>query len=73
MAELVEINCHGAVNTNDSTADGFNVVKFVESVHMLQEEVEVKDKIIEPGSLLRAAHYMSPAQNNLGGTWVLKV
>ena len=73
MAELVEINCYGALNTNDSRADGFYVVKFAESPHMLQEEVEVNDKIIESGSLVCAAHYMSPAQKTLGGTWILKV
>ena len=73
MAELVEINCYGAVNTNGSRADGFYVVKFVENHHTLKEEVEVNDKITESGSLMCAAHYMSPAQKILGGTWVLKV
>eukprot|EP00957_Ditylum_brightwellii_P037901 2866209-Ditylum_brightwellii.AAC.1 len=73
MAEPVEINCYGAVNTNDSRADGFYAVKFVENLHVLQEEVEVKDKIIESGSPVCAAHYMSPAQKILGGTWVFKV
>eukprot|EP00957_Ditylum_brightwellii_P177637 13530423-Ditylum_brightwellii.AAC.1 len=73
MAELVEINCYGALNTNDSRAGGFHVVKFVESPHTLQEEVEVNDQIMESGSLVCAAHYMSPAQNILGSTWVLKV
>eukprot|EP00957_Ditylum_brightwellii_P144704 11023798-Ditylum_brightwellii.AAC.1 len=68
MAELVEITCYGAVNTNDARADGFYVVKFVESPHILQEEVKVNDKIIEFGFLVCAAHYMSPAQNILGGT-----
>eukprot|EP00957_Ditylum_brightwellii_P093952 7154279-Ditylum_brightwellii.AAC.1 len=62
MAELVEINCYKAVSTTDSRADGFYVVKFVESPHTLQEEVEVNDKIMESGSLVCAAHYMSPAQ-----------
>ena len=61
MTELVEINWYGVVDTNDSRADGFYVVKFVESPHMLQEEVEVNDEIIESGSLACAAHYMSPA------------
>eukprot|EP00957_Ditylum_brightwellii_P058779 4456310-Ditylum_brightwellii.AAC.1 len=73
MAELVEINCYGAVNTNDSRADGFYVVKFVENPHTLQEEVEVNDETTESGSLVCAAHYLSPAQKTLGGTWVLKV
>jgi hypothetical protein len=48
-------------------------VKFIESPHTLQEEVGVNDKIIESGSLVCVAHYMSPAQKILGGTWVLKV
>ena len=73
MAEFVEINCYGAVDTYDSRADGFYVLKFAESPHTLQEEVEVNDKIIESGSLVCAAHYMSPAQKILGGTWALKV
>eukprot|EP00957_Ditylum_brightwellii_P140177 10681133-Ditylum_brightwellii.AAC.1 len=64
MAELVEIDCYGAVNMNDSRADGFYVATFVEIPHMSQEHVEVNDKIIEAGSLLCAAHYMSPSQNN---------
>eukprot|EP00957_Ditylum_brightwellii_P151793 11559045-Ditylum_brightwellii.AAC.1 len=61
MAELVEINCYGAVNTKDSRADGVHVVKMVESPHTLQEEVEVNDKVIDSGCLVCAAHYMSPA------------
>eukprot|EP00957_Ditylum_brightwellii_P150255 11442701-Ditylum_brightwellii.AAC.1 len=73
MAELVEMNCYGAVNTTDSRTNGFYVVKFKESSHTLQEEVEVNDEIKESGSLVCAVHYMSPAQKNLGGTWVLKV
>eukprot|EP00957_Ditylum_brightwellii_P112893 8608077-Ditylum_brightwellii.AAC.1 len=73
MAELIEIDYYGAVNTSDSRADGSYVVKFVESPHTLQEEVEVNDTVIETGSLVCAAHYMSPAQTNLGGTWILKV
>eukprot|EP00957_Ditylum_brightwellii_P107201 8179810-Ditylum_brightwellii.AAC.1 len=40
MLELVEMNCYEAVNTNDSRADRFYVVKFIESPHTLQEEVE---------------------------------
>eukprot|EP00957_Ditylum_brightwellii_P079168 6020866-Ditylum_brightwellii.AAC.1 len=43
MADLVEIDCYGAAHTNDSGADGFYVVTFVESPHTLQEEVEEKD------------------------------
>ena len=73
MAEFVEINYYGAVSTNDSRADGFYVVKFVESPHTLQEEVEMNAKIIESGSLVCAAYYISPAQKILGDTWVLKV
>eukprot|EP00957_Ditylum_brightwellii_P072502 5509762-Ditylum_brightwellii.AAC.1 len=61
MDELVEINRYRAVNTNDSRSDGFYVVMFVESPHTLQEEVEVNNKIIEPGSFVCAAYYMSPA------------
>eukprot|EP00957_Ditylum_brightwellii_P198193 15101570-Ditylum_brightwellii.AAC.1 len=64
MAELVEINCYGAVKTNDSRADGFYVVKFVGSPHTLQEQVEVNDNIIESGSLVCASHYMSPTQKD---------
>eukprot|EP00957_Ditylum_brightwellii_P013225 998205-Ditylum_brightwellii.AAC.1 len=64
MTKLFEINCYGAINTNDSRADGSYVVKFVEIPHTLQEEFEVNDKLIESGSLVCAAYYMSPAQNN---------
>eukprot|EP00957_Ditylum_brightwellii_P012939 977759-Ditylum_brightwellii.AAC.1 len=59
MAELVKINCYGAVNMNGSKAEGFYVAKFVEDPHTLQEEVEVHDKIIESGSLVCAAQYES--------------
>eukprot|EP00957_Ditylum_brightwellii_P007344 557534-Ditylum_brightwellii.AAC.1 len=73
MAKFVEIDCYGAVIMNDSRADGFYVVNFVESPHALQEDAEANDKIIVSGSLACAAHYMSPSQKNLGGTWVMKV
>eukprot|EP00957_Ditylum_brightwellii_P102445 7808996-Ditylum_brightwellii.AAC.1 len=61
MAKLVEIDCYGAVDTNDLRADGFYPVKSVESPHTLQEDVEVNDEIMDFGSLMCAAHYMSCA------------
>ena len=62
MAELVEINSYGAININDSKADGFYIVKFVENPHTLQESVVVNSETIEAGSLVCSAHYMSPAR-----------
>eukprot|EP00957_Ditylum_brightwellii_P144471 11004668-Ditylum_brightwellii.AAC.1 len=69
MGAMVNENNVVVVNTNDPERKGFYIVKFTSHPYTLQGNIEVDNDLIEEGSLVCKAEYMSPTHK--GSLWYL--
>ena len=57
MASLVESGTYGAINTTDTSTNGFYVIMFTSGSYTLQENTTIDGKIITAGELVVKAPY----------------
>ena len=62
MASLIESGKYGAINTNDTSTNGFYVIKFTSRAYTLQENTIIYGKIITSGELVAKAKYLCSIQ-----------
>ena len=58
MASLVQCVKYGAINTSDTTTNGFYVVMFTSEAYMLQNNTRIDGQVISVGKLVVKAQYI---------------
>ena len=69
MALLVESGKYGAINTTDTTTDGFYVIVFTPEVYTLQYNTKIDGQIITDGELVVKAQYICSIQVDTNWYW----
>ena len=64
MASLVQYGKYGAINTYDTTTDGYYVIKFISESYTLQNNTTIYGKNIAASELVFKAQYIFAMQNN---------
>ena len=62
MASLVESGKYGAINTADTSTNGFYVIMFTSGAYTLQENTKIDGQIITAGELVVKAKYLCSMQ-----------
>ena len=69
MALLVESVKYGAINTTDTTTNGFCVIKFTSEAYTLQDNTTIDGQIITAGELVVKAQYICSMEVNTNFYW----
>ena len=69
MASLVESGKHGAINTTDTSTNGFYVIMFTSGAYTLQENTTIDGKIITAGELVVKVQYLCSMKIDTNWYW----
>ena len=69
MASLVQLVMYGAINTDDTTTNGFYVIQFVSDAYTLQINTTIDGQVISAGELVVKAQYLCSMQENTNWYW----
>ena len=69
MASLVESGKYGAINTTDTSTNGFYVIFFASGAYTLQENTTIDGKILISGELVVNAKYLCSMQVDTNWYW----
>ena len=69
MASLVESGKCGAINTTDTSTNGFYVIIFTSGAYTLQENTKIYGQIITAGELVVNAKYLFSMQVDINWYW----
>ena len=69
MASLVESGKYGAINTTDTTTNGFYVIMFTSEAYTLQDNKTTDGQIISSGELVVKAQYLYSMQIDINLYW----
>ena len=69
MESLVESGKYGAINTTDTSTNGFYVIMFTSGVYTLQENTTIDGQIIIAGGLVVNAKYLCSMQVDTNWYW----
>ena len=67
MASLVESGKYGAINTTDTTTNGFYVIIFTSEAYTLQDNTTFDGKIMTAGELVVKSQYI--CYMKIGTNW----
>ena len=67
MASLVKSGKYGAINTTDTSTNGFYVIMFTSGAYTLQENTTIDGQILIAGELVVNAKYLCSLQ--VGTNW----
>ena len=69
MASSVQIFMYGAINTYDTTTNGFYVIKFISYAYTLKSNTIIYGQVISAGKLVVKARYLRSIQENTNWYW----
>ena len=69
MASLVESAKYGAINTTDTSTNGFYVIMFTSGAYTLQENTKIDGQIITAGELVVNAKYICSVKVDTNWYW----
>ena len=69
MASLFESDKYGAINTTDTSTNGFYVIMFKNGAYKLQENTTIDGQIITAGELVVKAKYLCYVQIYTSWYW----
>ena len=69
MASLVESGKYGAINTNDTSTNGFYVIMFTSGVYKLQENTTIDGQNITAVELVVKAKYICSIKIDTSWYW----
>ena len=58
MASLLQLGMYGAINTDDTTNNGFYFVQFLSYAQTLQSNTTIDGQVISAGELVVKAKYL---------------
>ena len=62
MASLVQPGEYGAINTAETTTNGFYVIMFISEAYTLKNNTAIDGKIISADELVVKAQYLAPCK-----------
>ena len=69
MASLVESGKYGAINTTDTSNNGFYVIMFTSGAYAIQENTTIDGQIIAAGEFFVKAKYLCSMQIDTNWYW----
>ena len=69
MASLVKSGTYGAINTTDTSTNGFYVIMFTSGAYTLQENTTIDGKIITASEFVVKAQYLYSMQIDTNWYW----
>ena len=69
MASLVKSGKYGAINTANTTTNGFHVIMFISEEYTLKKDLTIEGNIISAGELVVKAPYLCCMQENTHRYW----
>ena len=69
MVSLVESDRYGAINTTDTSTNGFYVIMFTSWAYKLQENTTIDGQILTAGELVAKAQYLFSMQIDTNWCW----
>ena len=69
MASLVESGTYGAIETTDTSTNGFYIIMFISGAYTLQENTTMDGKSITAGELVVKAKYICSIQIDTNWYW----
>ena len=69
MASLFQSGKYGAINTADTTANGYYVIQFISEAQTLKNNTKIDRKIIYVGKLVVKAKHLFSMQENTHCYW----
>ena len=69
MASLVKSGKYGAINTTDTSTNGFYVIMFTSGAYTLQENTTIDGQILIAGELVFNAKYLCSMQVDTNWYW----
>ena len=64
MASLVQSGMYSAINTDDTTANGFYVIQLIPEAYRLQNNTTIYGQIISAGEIVFKSQYICSVQEN---------
>ena len=58
MPSLVQSGMYGAINTDDTTTNGFYVIQLLSNSYTLQNNTTINGQVISDGTLVAKAQYL---------------
>ena len=62
MASLFQSGIYGVINTDDTTKNGFYVIRFISESYRLQNKTQIDRQVISDGELVVKAQYLFSMQ-----------
>ena len=72
MDSFVQLGMYGAINTEDTTKNGFYVIQFLSDAYKLQNNITIDGQVISAGELFVKAQYICSMQENTNWYWRLQ-
>ena len=69
MASLVELGKYGAINTTDTSTNGFYVIMFTSGAYILQENTSIDGQITTSGEFVVKETYLCSMQIDTNWYW----
>ena len=69
LASSFQSDKYGAINTADTTPNGYYVIKFISEAYSLQKNTTIDGKIISVGELVVKAQYLCSTKENTNWYW----
>ena len=69
MASLVKSGKYGAINTTDTSTNGFYVIMFTSGAYTLEENTTIDGQILIAGELVVNAKYLCSVQVDTNWYW----
>ena len=69
MASLVQSDMYGAINTDDTTENGFYIIQFISKAYTLQNDTTIDGQVISASDLVVKAQYLCLMQENTNWYW----
>ena len=69
MDSLVQSGMYGAINTYETTTNGFYVIKLISEAYTLQNNTTIDGQVISAGELVVRVQYLCSIQENTNWYW----
>ena len=67
MASLVQPGMYGAINTYDTTKNGFYIIQFLSEAYTLQNNTTIDGQVISAGELVVRHNFFAPRKETPTG------
>ena len=69
MYSWVQSGMYGAINTDDTTKNGFYVIQFLSEAYTIQNNTTMDGQVISAGGLVFKAQYLCSMKENANWYW----